>query len=165
MKNQILDEDFRQEKPKKEVKNIMLDALTAVLIMAFLYAFIFTVFIDDVEYSNVVMEAIVEDSVSILHLLMAMAYLNHGTIKGDYKPNVKGGYYILLFGSGIFFIGASISIIEYSIGWIENGRTHSFWNANYQHIITLAVIFVKFLLIRPIALLLNKLTKNVSTKK
>lgn len=168
MKNDILDEDLTIESPKdkEEVKNTMSEALAAVLVAAFIY-FLFLML--DFKYFNIynpVYKAFFNDSLSIIHLLMAMIYLNYKITNGDYKKNVKGGYYILLFGSGIFFIGASISLVEgmtnafsREYSWID------FWNLNYQHIITLLVILIKLILIYPISLILMKTKKYVPTEK
>jgi len=161
MKNQILDDDFTQKHPKKEINNIRLHALTAVITMAFAYLFIYLVFFESIEFSSRVMKVVVEDSASILHLVMAMTFFNYSVAEGDYKLNIKGGYYILLFGSGLFLIGASISLFDEIFEWIEKEGTYNFWSANYKHFITLIVIFVKFLLIKPIALILIKTKRHI----
>lgn len=166
MNKQILDEDLIERNPKQEEKDFRIQVVFAVGLAAFLYLIILIIFSESVSIDNIFHYTIVEDSLSIIHLLIAATYMNFVINKGDYKLNVKAGYYILVLGSGFFFIGAIISLIDGLYEYLSEGLLlREFWIVNYKHIITLGVIFVKFLLIKPIAFLLTKMSKDVSKNR
>lgn len=156
-RNDILDDELATPE-RRASELIWLWALFATIISAGFYMIPLLVIFPDFNQKASPKVEFLSGLFSILHLIMAMAMMNEFVNK-KYEKLLKGGYYILLFGSGIFFIGAVLTITNIApkvLPFPNDEAELSFWGENYEAIIILFIIFLKFLLIKPLTRFLAK---------
>ena len=156
--NEILDDELAS--PKKGAGELIwLWALIATVTAAGFYMIPLLIIYPNFGETASPQNEFLSGLLSFLHLFMAMIMMN-SFINKNYKKLLRGGYYILLFGSGIFLLGSVLSIFDVIISermaMIEDQAPLSFWGENYEAIITIFIVFLKFLAIKPIALLLSE---------
>lgn len=160
MNNEILDDEIIHPVSEKRMKLFWLEVLLSVIFMSFFYGLFHIFVMEKMQLFHYwLWHEITKSAPSILHLFMTMAFVNYNVCKGDYKMNVRSGCYVLLFGSGLFFIGSIWGAIE-GIITMDYESIHHYAYINRYEIVTLGVIFIKCLLIIPFA---KFLTKNTTT--
>jgi hypothetical protein len=157
--NEILDDELASPKKGSE-ELIWLWALIATVTSAGFYMLPLLIIYPDFGEKASPQNEFLSGLLSFLHLFMAMAMVKSFIHNCHYQKLLKGGYYILLFGSGIFLLGSVLSIFNVIIparmAIIEGQASLSFWEENYEAIITIFIVFLKFLLIKPLARVLSK---------
>lgn len=158
--NDILDDELATPSKKATNDMVWFWALIFTFISAILYLLPLLIIFPDFEEKASPLNEFLSGLLSFLHLIIAMVMMDSFT-RQNYKKVLKGGYYILLFGSGVFFVGAVLSMAGFvpeglPIPSCEVGEEYSFWDENYEAIIILLIIFLKALSIKPIARFLSK---------
>lgn len=164
MDNEILDEEIKIPEPL-QIKHFWLEVFLSVLMTGFFYMILHIVLLENL------LDSFMDERInnyrqwhsfysglfSVIHLYMCMAFVNYNACKGDFKMNLKSGFYTLLFGSGIFLLRAftELYVIWNRVSEIGDRLFIPFydalWNLAYWEIITIAVVVLKLLLIYPLA--------------
>ncbi|MGK0388236.1 MAG: hypothetical protein ACI94Y_000964 [Maribacter sp.] len=158
-RDEILDDELAS--PKKGARELIwLWALIATVTSAGFYMLPLLVFYPDFGKTASPQDEFLSGLLSFLHLFMAMAMVKYFIHNCHYQTLLKGGYYILLFGSGVFLLGSVLSIFGVIIPardhFLQDGTALGLWEENYEAIITIFIVFIKFLLIKPLTRFLSK---------
>ncbi len=150
MDHEILDDELAQ--PRGNSGAFYVQLFTAILFATVFYTPFYILVVDGIQYESIYKTTIVKDSISVLHQLLGMLFFHFSYARNREDKSRKGGFYFLLFVSGFFFLGASFELASNILlrDQVAYEQGFSFWSQNYEHLITLFVIFIKFIIIIPL---------------
>jgi len=163
MNDELLDDEFVEEKPEEE-QDIRILATSAVVVGFSSYVLTFILILLPLLSGAAKSElsSFEHNFYTIFHLIIAMIYFNYHFAKGDKAYNIKGGYYIIIIGSALYILFALLYILLVAL--FSSKLEEILLGIGDEVIYGILVITIKCFLVKPIAHLFLKFKKWIPVK-